>query len=74
MKTFMIKLTTIADVQKFVTTVTLFESDVDIVSGRYIVDAKSILGLLSLDLSKPLEVNIYSCTEDIEKQISQFVA
>ncbi len=74
MKTFMIKLSTIADVQKFVATVTMFESDVDIISGRYIIDAKSIMGLLSLDLSKPLEVKIYNCTADIEDKISLFVA
>ncbi len=68
----MIKLDTIADVQKFVTAITMFESDVDVVSGRYIIDAKSILGLLSLDLANPLEVKIYNCTADIEDKISAF--
>lgn len=51
--------------------------DIDVVSGRYIIDAKSIIGLFSLDLSKPLEVNIHETDEVLIKpfmdRISSFV-
>ena len=42
-----------------------YEFDIDLVSGRYAVDAKSIMGIFSLDLSKPIELNIH--TDDAEK-------
>ena len=56
MKTKMIKLTAITDVQELVRIVTNFNGEVDLCSGRYTVDAKSIMGIFSLDLSKPIEV------------------
>lgn len=43
-----------------------YDSDIDIVSGRYTIDAKSIMGIFSLDLSKPLEVRINSSDENEE--------
>ncbi len=73
MKMFIIKLSTIIDVQKFISTVSMFDCDVDIVSGRYIIDAKSIIGLLSLDLSKPLDLKIYNCTDEIEEKLKPFI-
>ena len=39
--------------------VTKFDSDFDLVSGRYVIDAKSIMGIFSLDLSKPIDLNIH---------------
>ena len=54
-----IKITTIEDVKQFVTTVTMFVGDVDVVSGRYTVDAKSLMGLFSLDLSSELTLRIH---------------
>ena len=53
MKTANIRINTIEDVKNFVTTVTKCNYEVDIVSGRYAIDAKSIMGIFSLDLSKP---------------------
>lgn len=55
-----ISLTQTSQVQNFVNLVNQFPFDVDIVSGRYTVNAKSILGVYSLDLSSPLQVLIYS--------------
>ena len=60
MKTANIRINTIEDVKNFVTTVTKCNYDVDIVSGRYAIDAKSIMGIFSLDLSKPLERRVHS--------------
>ena len=60
----MIELNAINDVKEFVNTVMLFDYDVDLVSGRYAVDAKSIMGIFSLDLSKPIKLQAH--TDDAE--------
>lgn len=60
MKTVVVSLDSINDVKNFVNSVNKYEFEVDLVSGRYIVDAKSIMGIFSLDLSKPITVNIQS--------------
>lgn len=69
MKTFMIKLSTLEDVRKFVNIVTAFEGDIDLKSGRYTVDAKSIMGIFSLDLLNPVEMTIHcdNCEAIVEK-------
>ena len=60
MKTVTISLNSIDKVKAFVNDITKFDSDFDLVSGRYVIDAKSIMGIFSLDLSKPLDLNIHS--------------
>ena len=60
MTTTKIRLNTVGDIKDFVNIVTKYEFEVDLTSDRYVVDAKSIMGLYSLDLSKPVEVKIYS--------------
>lgn len=64
MKTVNIKLSTIEDVKKFVNAVTLFNGDADLSSGRYVVDAKSIMGIFSLDLANPIALTIHSDNAD----------
>ena len=68
-----IQLTTIADIRDFVNLVTACEYDVDLASGRYVVDAKSIMGIFSLDLMQPLTMTVHSddCG-DFLKKISRF--
>ena len=60
MKTVMISLNSIDKVKSFVNDICRFDYDFDLVSGRYVVDAKSIMGIFSLDLSKPIELNIHA--------------
>jgi phosphotransferase system HPr-like phosphotransfer protein len=60
MKTVKISLNSIDKVKAFVNEVTKFNSDFDLVSGRYVIDAKSIMGIFSLDLSKPIDLNIHN--------------
>ena len=60
MKTLVIKLDTINDVKNFVNIVSKYDFDMDLMSGRYAVDAKSIMGIFSLDLAKPIKMEIYS--------------
>ena len=57
MKTVKISLNSIDKVKSFVNAITQFEFDFDLISGRYVIDAKSIMGIFSLDLSKPLILN-----------------
>ena len=64
MKTATIKINTINDVKDFVNTVSKYDFDVDLTSGRYVVDAKSIMGIFSLDLSKPIKVEVHSDDAD----------
>ena len=63
MKSVQISLNSIDKVKSFVNEITKFDNDFDLVSGRYVIDAKSIMGIFSLDLSKPIELNIHSDTD-----------
>ena len=56
MKTVQISLNSIGKVKSFVNTISQFEYDFDLISGRYVIDAKSIMGIFSLDLSKPIDL------------------
>ncbi len=68
MKKCTVLLSSINDVKNFVNLVSRFDCDVDLVSGRYVVDAKSIMGIFSLDLSKPIDVEVHNdnCDELME--------
>ena len=74
MKTLEVMLGSINDVKDFVNAVTKYSFDIDLTSGRYVVDAKSIMGIFSLDLSKPIKVEIHSDNcDDLVADISKFV-
>ena len=60
MKTVKISLNSIDKVKAFVNEVTKYDAEFDLVSGRYVIDAKSIMGIFSLDLSKPINLNIHA--------------
>jgi len=61
MKTVRISLNSIDKVKSFVNDLVRFtDVDFDLVSGRYVIDAKSIMGIFSLDLSKPIDLNIHA--------------
>lgn len=62
MKTVKISLNSIDKVKAFVNEISKFDCDFDLVSGRYVIDAKSIMGIFSLDLSKPIELAIHTET------------
>jgi phosphotransferase system HPr-like phosphotransfer protein len=71
MKTVKISLNSIDKVKAFVNEVTKF----DLVSGRYVIDAKSIMGIFSLDLSKPIDLNIHSENniDEILAKLDEFI-
>ena len=60
MKTVQICLNSIDKVKAFVNDITKFDTDFDLVSGRYVIDAKSIMGIFSLDLSKSIDLCIHA--------------
>ena len=60
MKTVQISLNSIDKVKSFVNEITKYDYDFDLVSGRYVIDAKSIMGIFSLDLSRPIDLNIHA--------------
>ena len=66
MKTVTINLGSIDKVKSFVNDITKFDSDFDLVSGRYVIDAKSIMGIFSLDRSKPINLNIHGDEDNAE--------
>ena len=67
MKTVQISLNSIDKVKAFVNDVTKFNTDFDLVSGRYVIDAKSIMGIFSLDISKTLRLDIHDNVPEPEK-------
>jgi phosphocarrier protein HPr len=73
-KTVNIKLSLAENVKKFVNIVNKYPYEIDLRSGRHVVDAKSILGIFSLDLSKPITVEIYSddC-DDLLEEIREYI-
>ena len=55
-----VSLSSIDKVKAFVNDISGFPADFDLVAGRYVIDAKSIMGIFSLDISKPIDLNIYA--------------
>lgn len=66
MKTVDISLNSIDKVKSFVNNISKFDFDFDLISGRYVIDAKSIMGIFSLDLSKPITLNIHADDASVE--------
>lgn len=67
MKTIKISLNSIDKVKTFVNEINKFDFDFDLVSGRYVIDAKSIMGIFSLDLSKTIDLNIHAEGSKLEE-------
>ena len=64
----------INDVKEFVNIVMKYDFDIDLVSGRYAIDAKSNMGIFSLDLSKPIQLNAHTDdAEDLLKDLNKFI-
>ena len=74
MKKAKIKLSTIEDVRDFVNAASRYTYEIDLSSGRYIVDAKSIMGIFSLDLMNPIELTVHSDEPDgFLNEIKKFI-
>ena len=66
MKSVEISLNSIEKVKAFVNEISTFDCDFDLVSGRYVIDAKSIMGIFSLDLSRPIKLDIHAEGSQLE--------
>lgn len=71
MVTIKVKLNGINDIKSFCNKASAQSFDIDVVSGRYIVDAKSIMGMFSLDLSRPVEVTIQAEKSECESFLTE---
>lgn len=67
-------LKSIVDIKNFVNVVNTYDFDIDLESGRYTIDAKSIMGIFSLDLSKPINMHVHSDdAEKIEADLQSYI-
>ena len=74
MKSLNVQISSIGGVKNFVNIVGKYDFDIDLVSDRYVVDAKSIMGIFSLDLTKPIKVDLHSDdTQAIEKELAPYI-
>lgn len=74
MKETQIKLSNVQDIRDFVNVVILADYEVDLVQGRYVIDAKSIMGIFSLDLLSPITLIAHSDNTDaLFEKIAKFV-
>ena len=74
MKSVTLKLSQAEEIKEFVNTVNRYAYEMDLRAGRHVVDAKSILGIFSLDLSKPVIMEVYSdhC-DDLLEEVKPFI-
>ena len=70
MKTVKVSLNSIDKVKTFVSDINRFDFDFDLGSGRYVIDAKSIMGIFSLDLSRPINLNIHADGDKLDEVLA----
>ena len=75
MKSVKVNINSIDKVKKFVNILTKYDGNFDLVSGRYVIDAKSIMGIFSLDLSQDIELVLQGDGEqdDVIKALDEFI-
>lgn len=76
MISFDVMLGSINDVKDFVNIVSRYDFDIDLASGRYVVDAKSIMGIFSLDLAKAIKVEAHvdgAKADSFKAEMSKFI-
>lgn len=76
METFFVQLSSVADVKQFVDAATCMPFEIDVRSGRYLVNGKSIMGLLSVDLAGPIQIEVHGTSrqaQQLKDQVSRYV-
>ncbi|MCC8142315.1 MAG: HPr family phosphocarrier protein [Lachnospiraceae bacterium] len=74
MKKVLVSLNSIDKVKSFVKDISEYDYEFDLVSGRYVIDAKSMLGIFSLDLSKPIELTVHADDAEADEVISSLTS
>ena len=69
---FIVSLNSVDKVKRFVSVTAGFDTEIDVVSGRYVIDGKSFMGIFSMDLSKPLLVRVHENGEQAEQIMKMF--
>ena len=72
METLYVSLPTVEDAHAFVVQISTLDGNFDLLSGRYVLDAKSLMGILTLDLSKPLMLRVEKATAETMKALARF--
>ena len=72
MKEFIVSLNSVDKVKRFVSVTAGFDTEIDVVSGRYVIDGKSFMGIFSMYLSKPLLVRFHENGEQAEQIMKMF--
>lgn len=73
MSVFLIKLDSFEKIKRFIKITSQLDYDLDLVSGRYVVDGKSLMGIFSLDLSKTIEVHLPDGIDTYPKELEEFM-
>ena len=74
MKEVQIKLSNVQDIREFGNVIIIADYDVDLIQGRYVIDAKSIMGIFSLDLLSPITLVAHSDHPDLlMEKIAKFI-
>ena len=74
MKEFIVSLNSVDKVKRFVSVTAGFDTEIDVVSGRYVIDGKSFMGIFSMDLSKPILLKISDTSEKNVEILRQYCA
>lgn len=72
MKKIKVNLNSIDKVKEFVNILNTFDGDFDLITDRYVVDAKSIMGIFSLDISKDIELAIHNPSDEVVAALAKF--
>jgi len=68
-----VSIPTVMDVKRFVESISSLEGDFDLIDGRYVVDARSLMGIFGMDLSKPIKLCIHKDSKKALQAVKSFV-
>ena len=69
-----VNLSTPSIVQKFVKTITKLEGEFELISGKYILDARSLMGIFSMDITKPIHLRVYNGSDENMTALNPYLA
>jgi len=73
MRTVLVSFSGVMDVKRFVESISPLEGNFDLIDGKYVVDAKSLMGIFGMDISKPIQLRIQKDNEKAMLAIGSFV-